>query len=116
MRMTGAVTGERLERLRRADHIFISELRAAGLYRETAQALAVLTSERTVGVLGDARTYEDVLALRAVDTSDWMTADWTRFPHDFLATVSSRIVNEVPGISRVVYDITSKPPATVEWE
>ncbi|MBB4913029.1 glutamine-hydrolyzing GMP synthase [Streptosporangium saharense] len=116
VRMTGAVTRERLERLRRADHIFISELRAAGLYKHTAQALAVLTSERTVGVLGDARTYEDVLALRAVDTEDWMTADWSRFSHDFLATVSNRIVNEVPGISRVVYDITSKPPATVEWE
>ncbi len=116
VRMTGAVTAQRLERLRRADHIFVSELRKAGLYRTTAQALAVLTSDKSVGVLGDARTYEDVVALRAVDTEDWMTADWSRLPHEFLASVSNRIVNEVPGINRVVYDITSKPPATVEWE
>lgn len=116
VRMTGAVTPERLDRLRRADAIFISELRAAGHYPRTAQALAVLTSEKTVGVLGDARTYEDLLALRAVDTEDWMTADWSPLPHEFLARVSNRIVNEVQGINRVVYDITSKPPATVEWE
>jgi GMP synthase (glutamine-hydrolysing) len=116
VRMTGAVTAERLERLRSADHIFITELRRAGLYRHTAQALVVLTSDKSVGVLGDARTYEDVVALRAVDTEDWMTADWSRLPYDFLALVSNRIVNEVRGINRVVYDITSKPPATVEWE
>lgn len=116
VRMTGAVTRERLERLRQADHIFTSELREAGLYERTSQALTVLTSDKTVGVQGDARTYEDVVALRAVDTEDWMTADWSRLPHDFLARVSNRIVNEVSGINRVVYDITSKPPATVEWE
>jgi GMP synthase (glutamine-hydrolysing) len=116
VRMTGAVTRERLERLRQADHIFIAELREAGLYDRTSQALTVLTSDKTVGVQGDARTYDDVVALRAVDTEDWMTADWSRLPHDFLARVSNRIVNEVNGINRVVYDITSKPPATVEWE
>ncbi|MCP2329891.1 glutamine-hydrolyzing GMP synthase [Actinoalloteichus caeruleus] len=116
VRMTGAVTPERLERLRRSDEIFISELRSAGLYQQTAQALVVLTSDKSVGVLGDFRTYEDVVALRAVDTEDWMTADWSRLPYDFLARVSNRIVNEVPGVNRVVYDISSKPPATVEWE
>jgi GMP synthase (glutamine-hydrolysing) len=116
VRIIGEVTPERLETLRLADHIFISELHAAGLYRQVAQALAVLTPLQTVGVMGDGRTYANVVALRAVSTEDWMTADWSRLPHDFLARVSTRIVNEVPGVNRVVYDITTKPPATVEWE
>jgi GMP synthase (glutamine-hydrolysing) len=102
--------------LREADDIFIGELREAGLYDRTAQAFVVLLPVRTVGVMGDGRTYENVVALRAVETTDYMTADWARLPHDFLARVASRIVNEVRGINRVVYDVTSKPPGTIEWE
>ena len=116
IRCLGEVTPERLERLRLADAIFLEELRAAGLYRETAQAFAVLLPVRTVGVMGDHRTYAEVIALRAVTTDDFMTADWARLPEDLLARVSTRIVNEVPGVNRVVYDITSKPPGTIEWE
>ncbi len=116
VRILGAVTEERLERLRHADAIFLDELRAANLYRSTQQAFAVLLPVQSVGVMGDGRTYADVLALRAITTEDYMTADWTRLPDDFLARVSSRIVNEVVGINRVVYDISSKPPATIEWE
>ncbi len=116
VRILGAVTWERLERLRRADAIFIGALREAGLYRSTQQAFAVLLPVQSVGVMGDGRTYADVLALRAITTEDYMTADWARLPADFLARVSSRIVNEVAGINRVVYDISSKPPATIEWE
>ncbi len=123
VRVLGEVTEERLEILRQADDIFIGELksepgeRGAGrLYDETAQAFAVLLPVRTVGVMGDDRTYENVLALRAVTTTDFMTADWTRLPQEFLARVSARIVNSVRGVNRVVYDITSKPPATIEWE
>ena len=116
IRCVGEVTPERLERLRRADAIFLEELKAAGLYRETAQAFAVLLPVRTVGVMGDYRTYAEVIALRAVTSEDFMTADWARLPDDFLARVSTRIVNEVPGVNRVVYDITSKPPGTIEWE
>ncbi len=116
IRCLGEVTPERLERLRRADAIFLEELRAAGLYRATAQAFAVLLPVRTVGVMGDYRTYAEVVALRAVTTEDFMTADWARLPDDLLARVSARIVNEVPGVNRVVYDITSKPPGTIEWE
>ena len=112
----GPVSWERLETLRKADAIFIGELRAAGLYRATQQAFAVLLPLQTVGVMGDGRTYADVIALRAVATEDYMTADWARLPEDLLARVSSRIVNEVPGVNRVVYDISSKPPATIEWE
>ncbi len=116
VRLIGPVSWERLETLRRADAIFIGELRAAGLYRSTQQAFAVLLPIQSVGVMGDGRTYADVLALRAITTEDYMTADWARLPEDLLARVSSRIVNEVPGVNRVVYDISSKPPATIEWE
>lgn len=116
IRVIGEVTWERLETLRQADCIFIEELRRAGLYRPTAQAFAVLLPVRTVGVMGDGRTYENVVALRAVTSEDYMTADWSRLPFDLLSLVSSRIVNEVKGVNRVVYDITSKPPGTIEWE
>jgi GMP synthase (glutamine-hydrolysing) len=116
VRILGEVTRERIAVLQEADELFVGELRAAGLYAATAQAFAVLLPVRTVGVMGDGRTYDNVLALRAVVTSDFMTADWARLPHEFLARVSSRIVNEVRGINRVVYDVTSKPPATIEWE
>lgn len=116
VRIIGPVTWERLETLRRADAIFLSELREAGLYRATQQAFAVLLPIQSVGVMGDGRTYADVLALRAITTEDYMTADWARLPNDLLARVSSRIVNEVAGVNRVVYDISSKPPATIEWE
>jgi GMP synthase (glutamine-hydrolysing) len=117
VRCVGEVTWERLETLRAADHIFTSELDAAGLLREgTAQAFAVLLPVRSVGVMGDNRTYEEVIALRAVTTSDFMTADWARLDPALLAHISSRIVNEVNGVNRVLYDISSKPPATIEWE
>ena len=124
VRCLGDLTMERLERLREADAIFTSELSAAGLlYRRAeeetagvAQAFAVLLPVRSVGVMGDERTYQEAIALRAVTTSDFMTADWARIPYDLLAKVAGRIVNEVKGINRVVYDITSKPPATIEWE
>ncbi len=116
IRCLGEVTQGRLEVLRRVDDIFISALREFGLYDETWQALAVLTPLRSVGVMGDQRTYESTVALRAVSSVDGMTADWTRLPHDFLATVSNRIVNSVPEVNRVVFDITSKPPGTIEWE
>jgi GMP synthase (glutamine-hydrolysing) len=117
VRCLGEITWERLERLRKADAIFIDELRAAGMLRDdTAQAFAVLLPVRSVGVMGDGRTYSEVVALRAVTTSDFMTADWARLPADLLARASNRIVNEVPGVNRVVYDISSKPPATIEWE
>ncbi len=116
IRVIGAVTEERLATLRAADAIFIEELRAAGLYREVGQAFAVLTPVRSVGVMGDFRTYANVVALRAVTTGDFMTADWARLPYDLIGRVASRIVNEVPGVNRVVFDVTSKPPATIEWE
>jgi GMP synthase (glutamine-hydrolysing) len=117
VRCLGEVTFERLEILRRADAIFTGELAAAGLLRNgTAQAFAVLLPVRSVGVMGDKRTYAETIALRAVQTDDFMTADWARLPTDLLAQVSRRIVNEVRGVNRVVYDISSKPPATIEWE
>ena len=116
VRLIGPITVERLETLRRADAIFLDELRAAGLYRTSQQAFVVLLPVQSVGVMGDGRTYADTLALRAITTEDYMTADWARLPYDLLAKVSSRIVNEVPGVNRVVYDISSKPPATIEWE
>ena len=115
VRVIGELTKERLDMLRRADAIFLEELRAADLYRTVAQAFAVLTPVRSVGVMGDFRTYGALVALRAVTTEDFMTADWARLPYDLLERVSARIVNEVPGVNRVVYDISSKPPATIEW-
>ncbi|MGD1996476.1 MAG: glutamine-hydrolyzing GMP synthase [Anaerolineae bacterium] len=117
VRTLGEITWERLERLRTADAILLEELGRAGLLRqETQQAFAVLLPVRSVGVMGDGRTYEEVVALRVVTTEDFMTADWARLGADLLARISNRIVNEVPGVNRVVYDITSKPPATIEWE
>jgi GMP synthase (glutamine-hydrolysing) len=116
IRIIGEVTQERLDLLRQADTIVIEELRQAGLYRQTGQAFAVLTPVQSVGVMGDGRTYAHMIAVRAVTTSDFMTADWARLPYDVLGRISNRIVNEVRGINRVVYDITSKPPATIEWE
>ncbi|HZD09759.1 MAG TPA: glutamine-hydrolyzing GMP synthase, partial [Candidatus Binatia bacterium] len=117
IRCLGPVTWERLERLRAADAIFIDELHRASMLRgETQQAFAVLLPVRSVGVMGDGRSYDEVVTLRAVTTEDFMTADWARLPHELLATVSRRIVNEVPGVNRVVFDITSKPPGTIEWE
>ncbi|MBX3413700.1 MAG: glutamine-hydrolyzing GMP synthase [Pirellulales bacterium] len=116
VRCLGEVTRERLDRLREADVIVLEEIKAAGLYRQTAQVFAVLLGVRSVGVMGDARTYEDAVAIRSVDTDDFMTADWSRLPYDVLARISTRIINEVAGINRVVYDVSSKPPATIEWE
>ncbi len=116
VRIVGAITKERLDVLRKADAIFLEELRAADLYRTIAQAFAVLTPVQSVGVMGDFRTYGWLVALRAVTTEDFMTADWARIPYDVLARISARIVNEVPEVNRVVYDVSSKPPATIEWE
>ena len=116
VRVLGEVTAERLEVLRQADAIFLEELAAAGLERQVAQAFAVLLPVQSVGVMGDYRTYENAIALRAVETDDFMTADWSRLPHELLARASSRIVNAVKGVNRVVYDVTSKPPGTIEWE
>jgi GMP synthase (glutamine-hydrolysing) len=116
VRIIGEITPARLEILREADDIFISEIRAAKLYRSISQAFAVLIPIGTVGVMGDAHTYESVIAIRAVETTDFMTADWARIPHELLATIANRIVNEVRGVNRVVYDISTKPPATIEWE
>ena len=116
VRVLGEVTAERVEIARRADAIFMEELNRSGAYGQTAQAFAVLLPVKSVGVMGDARTYENVVALRAVTTDDFMTADWARLDNELLARTSSRIINEVRGVNRVVYDISSKPPATVEWE
>jgi GMP synthase (glutamine-hydrolysing) len=116
VRCLGAVTAERLDVLRQADTAFLDELRQACLERKVAQAFAVLLPVQSVGVMGDYRTYENVIALRAVETDDFMTADWSRLPHDLLARASSRIINTVKGVNRVVYDVTSKPPGTIEWE
>ena len=116
VRVIGELTKERLDILRRADAIFLEELRAADLYKSIAQAFAVLTPVQSVGVMGDYRTYGFLVALRAVTTEDFMTADWARIPYDVLARISARIVNEVSAVNRVVYDISSKPPATIEWE
>jgi len=116
VRILGEVTAERVAILQNADAIVIEEIRKAGIYNDIGQAFAVLLPIKTVGVMGDERTYENVLAVRAVTTSDFMTADWYRFPYETLDTISRRIVNEVRGINRVVYDISSKPPSTIEWE
>jgi GMP synthase (glutamine-hydrolysing) len=124
VRCLGAVSRERVERLRNADAIFTGELFAAGLLgkrqaadlKQVSQAFAVLLPIQSVGVMGDQRTYQETVALRAVTTEDFMTADWAVLPPELLARASNRIVNEVAGVNRVVYDITSKPPATIEWE
>jgi GMP synthase (glutamine-hydrolysing) len=116
VRCIGPVTAARLEILRQADAILLEELKRTGWYRKTAQAFAVLLPIQSVGVMGDQRTYENVIALRAVQTEDYMTADWSHLPYDLLATISTRIINRVAGVNRVVYDISSKPPATIEWE
>jgi GMP synthase (glutamine-hydrolysing) len=116
VRVLGEVTGAKLEVLRECDEILLEEIIAADLYRQTSQVFAVLLPVRSVGVMGDGRTYESVVAVRAVETRDFMTADWARIPFDVLARISGRIINEVRGVNRVVYDISSKPPATIEWE
>ena len=116
VRCPGEVTVERLEILRKADHIVVGEIKAAGWYRQTAQAFAVLLPVQSVGVMGDARTYENTVVIRCVNSDDFMTADWTHLPHELLAAMSTRIINEVQGVNRVCYDISSKPPATIEWE
>ncbi|MGH9379197.1 MAG: glutamine-hydrolyzing GMP synthase [Thermoanaerobaculia bacterium] len=116
VRVLGEVTAERVAVLQEADAIFLEELRDAGCYDRVAQAFAVLLPVKSVGVMGDFRTYENVVALRAVETQDFMTADWASLPHELLGRVANRIVNEVAGVNRVVYDVTSKPPGTIEWE
>ena len=116
VRILGDITPEKVELLQKADKIFTDELHTSGLYKDVWQAFAVLLPIQSVGVMGDFRTYEKTVALRAVTSTDGMTADWARLPHDFLARVSSRITSEVRGVNRVVYDISSKPPSTIEWE
>jgi GMP synthase (glutamine-hydrolysing) len=116
VRVLGEVTREKLDVLRDCDEILLEEIVAAHLYRQTSQVFAVLLPVQSVGVMGDGRTYESVVALRAVETQDFMTADWARIPYEVLARISGRIINEVRGVNRVVYDISSKPPATIEWE
>jgi GMP synthase (glutamine-hydrolysing) len=116
VRCLGEVTRERLDTLRAADAIVVGEIKAAGLYRSTSQAFAVLLPVQSVGVMGDSRTYDNALAVRCVNSDDFMTADWSHLPYELLARISTRIINEVKGVNRVVYDISSKPPATIEWE
>jgi GMP synthase (glutamine-hydrolysing) len=116
VRIVGAVTPERVEILQRADAVVLEEIKRAGLYRDIWQSFAVLIAVRTVGVMGDDRTYAYPIVLRAVTSEDAMTADWSRLPYDLLERISSRVINEVPGVNRVAYDITSKPPGTIEWE
>ncbi len=116
VRCVGEVTRLRLDTLREADAIVVEEIKSAGLYRQTSQSFAVLLPVQSVGVMGDARTYDDVVAVRSIDSEDFMTADWSYLPYDLLARISTRIINEVSGVNRVVYDISSKPPATIEWE
>ena len=116
VRIIGEVTRQKLDLLRAADEILLDEIKSSGLYCKISQALSVLLPISTVGVMGDKRTAEQVIAIRAVDTRDFMTADFSHIPHEVLGRISNRIINEVRGVNRVVYDISSKPPATVEWE
>lgn len=116
IRIMGEVTKERLHIVRQADVIVLDEMKKSGWYRKVWQSFAVLLPIQTVGVMGDGRTYENVIALRSVDSRDAMTADWSKIPYDLLGTISSRIINEVRGVNRVVFDISSKPPSTIEWE
>ncbi|MGB9591704.1 MAG: GMP synthase (glutamine-hydrolyzing), partial [Candidatus Kryptoniota bacterium] len=116
VRIIGEVTSEKLEILRQADEIFLDEIKKFGIYGDMWQAFAVLLPVQSVGVMGDERTYEYTVALRAVTSEDGMTADWAQMPYHILSNVSNRIINEVRGVNRVVYDISSKPPATIEWE
>ncbi|HWY86165.1 MAG TPA: GMP synthase (glutamine-hydrolyzing), partial [Gemmataceae bacterium] len=116
VRCLGPVSQDRLTILRKADAILLDELKQSGWYKQTSQAFAVLLPIQSVGVMGDGRTYENVVALRAVQTDDFMTADWAHLPYELLAKISTRIINQVQGVNRVVYDISSKPPATIEWE
>jgi GMP synthase (glutamine-hydrolysing) len=116
IRIIGEVTAQRLSVLRKADTILIEEIRAANLYYKLWQSFTILLPLKSVGIMGDQRTYENIVAIRAVQSDDAMTADWARLPQDLLARVSTRIINEVRGINRVVYDISSKPPSTIEWE
>ena len=112
----GEITEDKLEILKDADAILREEIKASGLLRDVDQYFAVLTGIKSVGVMGDGRTYDNTIALRAVTTSDFMTADWARLPYDVIERISNRIINEVRNVNRVVYDVTSKPPATIEWE
>ena len=116
VRMLGEVNKKDLDTLRDADEIIVDEMKKAGLYYKTWQTFGVFIPVKTVGVMGDERTYDNVIALRAVESQDGMTADWVQLPYDLLGRISSRIINEVNGVNRVVYDITSKPPGTIEWE
>jgi len=116
VRIIGEVTKRRLSVLREADRILMDEIRSAGLYRGLWQSFAVLLPIKSVGIMGDKRTYENIVALRAVTSEDAMTADWARLPYELLARISNRIINEVRGVNRVVFDISSKPPSTIEWE
>jgi GMP synthase (glutamine-hydrolysing) len=116
IRIIGEVTEKRLAILRKADFILMEEIRAANLYRKLWQSFAVLLPLKSVGIMGDQRTYEHILAIRAVTSDDAMTADWAKLPHEILGRISNRIINEVRGVNRVVYDISSKPPSTIEWE
>jgi GMP synthase (glutamine-hydrolysing) len=116
IRIIGAVSRQRLEVLRRVDAVLLEEIRSNNYYKKLWQSFAVLLPIKSVGIMGDSRTYENIVAIRAVTSKDAMTADWARLPHKLLGTISNRIINEVRGVNRVVYDISSKPPSTIEWE